>query len=351
MPAVLLTVASTVAIACPVLAAEADFSTSTAAYEPSQVIAGDILHFIVAIANTGGDSGYARIKSTLPRGYFIRAAGDCAAATLDEKDRSLVWHEGAFPAGSIRQCRLDLLTRREAAGTINPLVTEIRTMPSGYVRLEATPELEAPPTPAAIRIGPFGLTWAGLGTVAFFGFSIAGAAIVARVAKQRGGMARTAVRAWLAVAAAIGFLLIFLALAWDDLRSYRDYRETSCHVFDSTIRAFQGDGKSARSHTYAPVFAVRYAAFGAETYASAYPPATAVSLGWIGHSQQILDRFSIGSVHPCWFDPDDVRTVLLERGPGAAYLFALLPLMTLAYGALSLIAAVRPTREQGGLSD
>ncbi len=148
-----------VAMVGPAAAAAPDFSTSTASHEPAKVIAGDVVRYTVTVINTGGvdsmGSGYARVVTSLPRGYFIRADGDCATHAPDDDDR-IVWHEGLFPAGAIKRCRIDLLTRRDAAGTLAPLVTEISTLPSGYLRVETAPELATAPNPNVIRIGPTG---------------------------------------------------------------------------------------------------------------------------------------------------------------------------------------------------
>ena len=332
-----------VAMTGPAAAAAPDFSTSTASHEPAKVIAGDVVRYTVTVVNTGGVSGmgngYARVVTSLPRGYFIRADGDCAAAALGDDDR-IVWHEGLFPSGATKRCRIDLLTRRDAAGTLAPLVTEISTLPSGYHRVETAPQLATAPNPNVIRIGPVGITRAGLVVFAVLGITLAGAAVVMRMASRNGGDRYIAVSSWVAVCVSAGFLLFFVSLAHTDLRSYTDYREASCQVFDSTIRTIRGSGKN-KSPTYAPEFAVRYTALGMETYSTAAPPASAVSFGWIGRSQQQLERFAVGTAQPCWYDPDDVRMVLLMRGPGGAYLFALLPLAGLVVFGWVLLGALR----------
>lgn len=337
-----LTLAS--ALAGAAHAAEPDFSTSTASHEPAQVIAGDVIRYTVVVRNSGGDGAYARIATTLPQGYFIRADGDCDAAQIND-DRKLVWHEGSFAAGSAKRCRIDFLTRKVAAGTFAPLATEITTVPGGYLRIETSPELASPADPSAIRVGPVNVTQAGLAVLAFLALVLAGAAIVMRIGKQRSGSLVTPLRAWFAVATAVGFLIYFLTLARDDLRSYTDYQKTSCFIFGSTIHAFPGTGKSAGSSTYKPDFAVRYDAFGAEIYSTASPPPTAVSSGRIGFSQRRIERFAVGSVQPCWFDPKIVKTVLLERGPGGAYFFAIIPLVVLICGWWMMVAMLRPRRK------
>ncbi len=199
------------------------------------------------------------------------------------------------------------------------------------------------PNPNVIRIGPTGITRAGLVVFAVLGITLAGAAIVTRMASRNGGGRYIAVSSWVAVCVSAGFILFFVSLAHTDLRSYTDYREASCQVFDSTIRTIQGSSNRSgtKSNTYAPEFAVRYTALGTETYSTAAPPASAVSAGWIGRSQRQLERFAVGTVQPCWYDPDDVRMVLLTRGPGGAYLFALLPLAGLLVFGWVLLGALR----------
>jgi len=333
--------ALTIVMAGTVHAAEPDFSTSKTEYEPAPAIAGDVIQYTVTISNGGGDSTYSRVVTSLPRGYFIGTSGDCAKSPLDWEERRLVWHEGAFAAGSTKRCRIDLLSRRESAGTMAPLLTEITTPPASYFRSEAGPELATPADPAAVRIGGVSISQAGLVSITVLLAAVLSAVVLTRWAKRRNARLRPVLGAWFMVVVALGFLLFFLDLARDDIRSYRVYRETTCLVFDSAIRAFPGTGKSSNASTYEPVVAVRYEASGVETYAAAYPPSSAVSRGRVGPSQRTLERFAVGSVHPCWYDPDDVRTVLVERGPGAAYFFALLPLMALAYGAQALLTAMR----------
>jgi hypothetical protein len=321
-------------------AAEPDFSRSTATFEPMPAVAGDVVSYRVTVANTGADSTYTRIVSPLPHGYLVGADGDCTAAGVT--DDRLVWHEGRFAAGTSKECRIDILTRPDSAGTIATLATEITTPPSGYLRFEARPTLESRPNPNVIPLGPVGITPAGIVTLALLAVGIIGAVIIG---KWRGGAVKWRLGAWIAVVASVGFLLLFVDLARGDLRSHTDYRETSCLIVDSSIRSFQGSGKKPSS-TYAPEFAVRYDALGTPTYSVASPPATAVSIGVIRSSRQTIERLTVGSSQPCWFDPDDVKTVLLERGPGAAYIFAVLPLSMLALG-IWMLTGARRTRTPG----
>ena len=323
----------------PVLAAEPDFTTSSATFEPVPAVSGSVVHYIVTVANTGGDSPYTRIAVALPPGYLIATSDDCTTATPGSG--GIVWHEGSFPGGTRMKCRVAILTRPDAAGTIATLAAEIATPPSGYLRLEARPTLAAPPNPGTVRLGPIGITPAGLVTLAMLVLAVVGAAGLAIATLGDGARTRLAIGAWAAIVTSVGLLVYFASLARDDLRSHTDYRQASCFIVDSSIRALKSSGKSSGS-TYAPEFAVRYDAGGAETYSVASPPATSLDVGWIGSSQKALERMAIGSTQPCWFDPNDVKTVLLDRGPGGAYFFALLPLLMLVLAGWMLRGALRP---------
>lgn len=326
-------------LALPTHAAEPRFVASSVVFEPVTPSAGSVVSYTVTIANTGDDSPYTRIVTSLPPGYLIGADGDCATAALDAG--RLVWHEGSMPAGARKECRLEVLTRSEAAGSIATLATEITTPPSGYFRIEAKPTLLTVPAANTLYVGPIGITPAGLATLALLGLAGVGAVFCAHKVHWDRKRMRLAVGAWIAIVTSVGFLFYFVSLAHSDLRSYTDYRETSCQIVDSVIRSIQSSGKSDEASTYAPEFAVRYDALGVATYSIASLPETSLTSGSSAPSQQTVERFAKGSVHPCWFDPDDLRKVLLIRGPGGAYFFVLLPLVVLVLASGIMIGVVR----------
>jgi hypothetical protein len=63
----------------------------------------------------------------------------------------------------------------------------------------------------------------------------------------------------------------------------------------------------------------------------------------IYHVGSVFDRFAIGTDHPCWYDPQDQKTVVLARGPGGAYVFALMPIPVLLVG-LGMLRGLRLRR-------
>ena len=154
------------------------------------------------------------------------------------------------------------------------------------------------------------------------------------------------VGAWAATLIAVGFLLFFVALAHEDWRAYSDYRETRCTVFGSEVDAFQSRSRSSdQEQSYKPVFAVRYPVDGVEMFSTGYTTASAFNFNTRASAGSVFERFAIGTTHPCWYDPQDPRTVVLVRGPGGAYVFALLPIPVLLIGLSMLKGSRRRKRD------
>jgi Protein of unknown function (DUF3592) len=333
--------------------AQPNFSTSRGVVEPASPYAGDVVRHVFTIINTGGSAGPAFILTSLRSGFLIGIEGDCAGARVDSSG-DLRWHEGAFHQGETRRCTVIMLTRRSAAGTFANVVTDIRTIPSGFFRVEARAELNNPPDPHAVRVGPVMMTRAGMVVTGLLTLLVLGALVIgvrSRVQAEapfgQGATPRPTgilISSWAAIMIASGFLVYFASLAYEDWRIYSDYRETRCTVFGSEIDAFESRSRSRdreRSESFKPVFAVRYQVDGVETFSTGYTTPSAVNFNSRAGAGSVFERFAIGTSHPCWYDPQDPRTVLLVRGPGGAYFFALLPIPVLLIGLSGLRGARR----------
>jgi hypothetical protein len=349
-----------------------NFSTSTAAFEPARPIAGDVVRYSFTVTNSGAASGYTRITTGFPFGFPIRFEGDCKQGSYDREFRKFLWHEGAFPAGTHKTCTVHMLTRLGASGTIATVTTEIFTphlnldaqskadatglpeshenpdVQTSYHSLEARPELESQPNASATRVGPVLVTPAGFVLLGFLALLGAGLAAVKRSA--RGGKdARTstvandpglAVRAWAGVVIALGLLACLVAVGYGDWRANFRFHETRCTIVDSMIDAARSS-RSKSITTYAPVFALRYDVEGRETFSSGFGANSRLTSGSREPSRRIIEYMVIGSEHPCWYDPDDPKVILLDRSLGGAYLFALLPLLGLGLAVFLLKGAMR----------
>lgn len=299
--------------------------------------AGDVIRYDLTVTNTGGPAGVVRVSSELPAAYLIDFTDGCEGAIRDPETRQVVWYEGPLDTGATRTCSIRLLSPRDEAGTRVSVHTAISAFrPEAYWRYSAEAELDSIPDPHRVLVGPVFVSRAGLAVLALLALYVAGLAVLSALS---GGGGRsntpTARRAWALCLVCLGFLGMFGALARDDYRAATVYRETRCTVFDDA---------AVQSET-----PVRYLVEGVETYSSGFgtqtqlrraatratptPARTSPSLA--------PDEFRKGTTHPCWYDPDDVKTVLLDRRPGAAYLFALIPLAVLFYAGAMLWGSVR----------
>jgi hypothetical protein len=343
------------AACCGAAVAQPNFTASRGVVEPAAPYAGDVVRHVFTITNTGWSVGPVFISTSLRRGFLIGTEGDCAGASVDSSG-DLRWHEGGFDSGVTRRCTVTMLTRATAAGTFANVVTEIRVIPSGYHRVEAAAELGTRPDPHAVRVGPVMMTRAGMVVTAVLALMLVGALVI--VARSRlqveaplGESAPSQptgilVGAWAATLMAVGFLLFFVALAHEDWRAYSDYRETRCTVFGSEVDSFQSRSRSRdQEQSYKPMFAVRYPVDGVETFSTGYTTASAFNFNTRASAGSVFDRFAIGTTHPCWYDPQDTRTVVLARGPGGAYIFALMPIPILLIGLSMLKASRRRKRD------
>jgi hypothetical protein len=351
----LLAMALSTAASSTAAPAQQNFSTSRGVVEPADPRAGDVVRHVFTITNTGGTVGPVHISTSLNRGFLIGTEGDCAGTNADSSG-NLTWHQGAFHRDETRRCTVIMLTRSNAAGTYANVVTEIRVIPSGYYRVEARAELGNPIDPNAVRVGPVMMPRAGMIVTGLLALLILGAAVI----MMRGRMQAEATLAdgakprstgvlgsWAAVVIAAGFLVYFASLAYEDWRVYSDYRETRCTVFGSEIDSFESrsrSGDSERSESYKPVFAVRYPVDGAEMFSTGYTTPSAVNFNSRAGAGSVFERFAVGSTHACWYDPQDPKTVVLVRGPGGAYFFALLPIPVLLIGLDGLTGARRRRR-------
>ena len=155
----------------------------------------------------------------------------------------------------------------------------------------------------------------------------------------------------LALVIAIGFFAIFGAMALRDWRSLQEWHETSCTIIDSRLRsdttpsAERSSSTRPRSETttFEPLLALQYVADGKPMVSTGFDTGSRASIGGLGGALAEFSRWPIGSTVPCWFDPAHPEDVVVIRGFGGAYIFALFPLPLFLYGVWA-IASGRSAR-------
>lgn len=99
-----------------------------------------------------------------------------------------------------------------------------------------------------------------------------------------------------------------------------------------------GPGTDTASHV--PVLGLRSAVGGHETFFSGYDTGSRLGIGGQGGRTEDLAGGTVGSKVPCWYNPDDSLDVVVLRGFGGAYLFALFRLPVFLLGVAGLRRAL-----------
>lgn len=247
-------------------------------------------------------------------------ASDDADTTFDP-ERRVLRGRAAVPPGGVKTVPFRLIAAPETDGTRLTVRASIDAQPPTY--LVSTTEVEARRGPdAAGRAGGLQVTPAGLWVL---GFMLTGPVFIGACAWRAGarpGVLGLAVAAW----AATGFLMVFGAMARHDARLWFDYREATCTVTDTGAHTrTSGQGRLA-TNLSTPFVALQFDDGGQRRVGVGFDSGSHLRAGSDAWPPRGLHAFGPGATVPCWYDPQDPAHAIVVRGPGGAYLFALLPL-------------------------
>ena len=319
--------------------AQPDFSTSEILPERGTVVAGEVGEFVVKLRNQGEEAAEG-VEVTLQSpamGYLLEVAG-LEAGALDPESGDFRG-KVTLPARGEKEVRVSVLAPREEAGAV--LVLTVRAVHYDSMAetwLHGRLEVDARPRQEGAVLGGLRVTTAGLLVLGWLGATVA---VVLTVAwwkgRRRAGRVAGSVVGALVLMIALGFWLIFAAMAWHDYRVLFHWRESmgtivgrrvTIETLSSQQRLSGGATSQTRQSEVAkPEFALRYRAAGQERLSTGYDTGSSLRVG--GGKAQLEREFqewTVGAQVPCWYDPEDPDQVVLKRGFGGAYVFALLPL-------------------------
>jgi hypothetical protein len=341
-------------------AAPPDFTRSEIRISPEAPRETDVVVFSIVVRNTGiDDAGSVYFMTEWPlMGFLIDTAG-FEGAEVDHQARSLTL---TFPlaAGAERHFEVRVLAPRDSGGdslTLAMRASHFSSDTQHWVRETVTIDTRVSDSGVdvgGVRIAPAGvMTLAVLGGGCLLWVLLRG--LTTRAASRAGrstgsilsrhvGAGGTAA----AITVALGFWTMFGAMAWRDYQSLTTWPGTTCTILggrlsaQSTTRSRPGtSGASTDDTNYVPVLGLRYVANGREVYSSGYD--TGSRLGWGGRGGRTaeLDRWTVGTATTCWYNPADPTDVVVRRGFGGAYVFALLPLPVFLIGVASVRSLAR----------
>lgn len=326
-------------LAPSVVEAKPDFSTSEIIASDKTVLEGDVTRFKVVLRNHGdAPAEPAHLRIQWPAmGHLVEVTGLEKPQT--DHDAREVTSSVSLPAGGERAVEVAVLAPRGSGGrtlSITAQLMHYHTMAEHWFHGATT--IDTRIRSDGVRIGGLRVAPAGLMTLGW----LAVTAVVVFAAGLRGaggsqqrffGPRAGAV----GIMIAIGFWLVFAAMAWRDYRVLNQWKETTGTIIGRRVetqsvssnhrRVHETGVKPGGSTVSKPEFALRYAVDGREMFSTGYDTGSSLRVG--GGQAQLEKEFrewTVGSQVPCWYDPDDPTDVVLKRGFGGAYLFALLPL-------------------------
>jgi hypothetical protein len=324
-------------LSVPALEAKPDFTQSTVTADPASVQEGDLVTFLVVVVNSGDQNApHTEIDLELPlEAMFVGLTG-FEGATVDVGQKT-VYGSVDLPAAGRYQFQFRVIVPRDAGGRVLSPDLRVRNLFLGAEFYGgAKVVVQTKPRSDGVVIGPIRIAPAGLALLAvltlfpmlfvFFG-------------------SRAGVGAIIALVIAIGFWTLFAAMAVRDYRSLRDWHEASCVIRDSRLRPGSAapaerppsGGARRETTTYAPLLALEYSADGRQMMSTGFDTGSRVSIGGVGGALEEFSRWPPGSTVPCWFDPEQPEDVVVVRGFGGAYLFALFPLPLFLFGAWAVV--------------
>jgi len=330
------------------------FAATEILVSPPAVREADVATFTVVLRNTGqDDAGAVAVMVEWPLMGFLVDAGGFEAPNVDHAARRI---ETTVPLarGAERKFDVRVLAPRDAGGDTLTLAVRAAHYTSGtehWDRKSLTVETRA--ASGGVDVGGYRVTTAGIAVLAWLAVTAlfwlvvrarpprAGrppeqdSSIGSAIASRIGPGAAVA-----AVMIAIGFWSIFGVMAWRDYQSLTRWPETTCTILGGRLSAQTTTRTGTRPGTdttnYVPVLGLRYMVDGRETFSSGFDTGSRLGIGGQGGRTEELNAWTVGAGVPCWYDPADPLDIVVLRGFGGAYLFALIPIPVFLLGVAGL---------------
>jgi hypothetical protein len=295
---------------------------------PQKVLVGEPFALELRVENRGPAPASSRITFRIPTAFLLAGRPDCDW-TFEAEGRR--WEKsGLLAPGETTACRMEFLAPDSLGAAF--LAVEMQVFPADlsdqlYRRADFEVPLADKPVPGKVlfRVGGIGFRWLELGILLFFalffGFFLLG--------RSRGLLYSAAAVALLC----LFFLVFFGFMAREDWRIAQEFRQASCEVLDTevVVNLNKSDSKPKKSYeSYDARLVVGYELNGQRRVALAGRPDSHLDLS-AKKVAVLMEGYESGQPVPCWVDPQDPSKVLVDEGPGGAYLFALIPLGVLAF--------------------
>jgi hypothetical protein len=319
---------------------QADFNKSEMRYLETKVRELDILSYEIILRNTGGRRPeYVTLGSDLSAASAALLAS--ASPDMVYNNRYLRW-QGSIDPGEERRFTVKLIT---LPGSYDNLIISQATISwdGGEKNIQVETKVQLPEKTSLDQFlfiaGGIGFRWLEVliaGYLLFIPlFLIVVLPLIRRRDRRR--FERSPDVSWneedphrikfkamsLALLLSLAFMPFFISEVIDDLRRFVSYEKTSCTVLDKKAGWLPG---SRGGH---PIIAVRYAAGGKEIISAGSLAKGASTTRETSSAEEKIAVYDYGQSYICWFDPDNPKKFLLNRGDitWGLYLLFLPPLL------------------------
>jgi len=345
-------------LACAAAPAFTDSSITVSSEAPRE---SEVVTFNIQLKNSGdAPAEHAQLRIEWPLMGFLLGVEGLESPSLDQETRK-VSAPVSLPAGSTKVVRLDVLAPRDSGGDALTVSVQLVHYPSGVEHWDhKTITIDTRLSNTGVPVAGFRIAPAGLWVLGWFGFSF----FIWILVQFRMGGREDSGSGWRSFAGPsvvatmlsipVGFWMIFAAMAWRDYEALKAWPETTATIVgrrdrsetaSSSRAGASGSGElSAQSEIISPEFALRYPVDGKEQYSTGYDTGSSIRVGGRVRREAEMRDWVPGATIPCWYNPTDPFDVVVRRGFGGAYVFALIPLPVFWIG-LSMLKSARTRHE------
>lgn len=329
------------------LQAAPDFTRSAITVSSEAPLEGDTVRFTVSLKNSGdAPAEFAQLKMEWPLMGYLIAVGGLEDAAVDQDNRS-VTGSLSLPTGAEKQLHVEVLAPRDSGGDALTLSVHLAHYASGAELWDhKTITIDTRLSATGIPIGGFRIAPAGIAVLIWLiVFALFWLAVRCLRPAASGAAA-------VAIMIAIGFWMVFAQMAYRDYCALNVWQETTATIMGrrvvsqsvtSSSRSSSGAARTSPD-TYSPEFALRYTVNGRPMLSTGYDTGSSLRFGGRVRREQEMQDWTVGADIPCWYDPENPGDVVVRRGFGGAYLFALFPLPVFWFG----LARLRRKSSSGG---
>lgn len=334
----------------------ADFSASRAIASRSTVYPRETVDFNVTIANRGTAApNWVEVENVVPTSALLVSYPP--DWKRDPEKHSIRW-SGSIGPGETKQYTVTVIAAPDTEGNRLSNDVAIRYEGSEY-HVWTNVDVDTKLAPPFIRFGGFGITRAGAVVLLFLAVLIVAASaatVVVRISgtgsvRLLGARTPALVSATILIVICLGFLTMFGFIAAEDRRILEEWREARATVLDSSVSiaslaSTRPPAGARRADAVAtPRFALRYSTPAGEIVSvSRETPSKTKRGGGFAEAAAALASAQPGATVRVWYDPANPQDVVLARGYGGAYFFAIIPAGVLLLASMLFAGSLRAAR-------